>query len=337
MEMCDIRWTLGVLLAVLTLVAWLVHRLLQHQAQGSAITAAIVAKLRQQAAPLGDHLKKMTPRELADQLQRDHELRSRISDQDFELLRGALSQQFRLALGVYAGATVLVGIGIFMLNEVQPRPPRIGRWDLRSETPEAEGQAVDTDDLILSWKAEGCADDIELWLENVQSGQAIPVQRTASTQQRLRLPRGSYRPLLSSRELHGANRIRAVAKTAGGTAISPEWNLHVGITVLIFTDSPDYVHVSALIDKSTAQLPRYSVEGALITWDQPPEPGRGGGVGTKVEEGFFKNPAAKVPITRELTGEEWRRLAFAYFGDDGWRVRQEKQLPLELTQQKLLK
>jgi hypothetical protein len=108
------------------------------------------------------------------------------------------------------------------------------------------------------------------------------------------------------------NRIRAVAKTASGATISQEWDLYVGITVLVFTDSPEYVNVSALIDKSTAHLPRHSIEGALITWDQPPEPGKGGAVGTKIEEGFFKNPAAKVPLKRRLTAEEWRRLAFAY-------------------------
>ncbi len=325
------------LLAVLALVAWLVHRLLQHQAQGSAITAAIVAKLRQQAAPVGDAYAIMSARALARQLHRDHDLRSRITDQDFELLRSALCQQFWLAVGVYAGATALVGIGIFTLFELQPRPPRITGWQLQSATPEAEGKAVDTDDLVLTWKAAGCANDIELWLENVQTGQAIPIQHTSSAQQQLRLPQGSYRELLSSRELHGVNRIRAVAKTAGGATISPEWDLHVGMTVLIFTDSPDYVHVSALIDKSTAHLPQYSIEGALITWDQTPEPGKGGGVGTKIEEGFFKNPAAKVPLSRRLSTEEWRRLAFAYFGEDGWRVRQTKQLPLELTEQKLLK
>lgn len=337
MVMCDIRWSLGILLAVLALVAWLVHRLLLHQAQGSAITAAIVTKLRQQAAQMDKVYAKMSARELACQLQRDHDLRSRISDQDFELLRSALSQQFRLAIGVYAGATLLVGIGIFTLIQLQPRPPRISRWQLQSARPDAESRAVDTDDLVLSWKSECCANDMELWLENVQTGRAIPIQRTSSAQQQLRLPQGSYRELLASRELHGVNRVRAVAKTAGGATISPEWDLYVGITVLIFTDSPDYVHVSALIDKSTAQLPKYAVEGALITWDQQPTPGKGGGVATKIEEGFFRNPAAKVPINRRLSPEEWRRLAFAYFGEDGWRVRQAKQLPLELTEQKLLK
>jgi hypothetical protein len=190
---------------------------------------------------------------------------------------------------------------------------------------------------MLSWKAEGCAENIELWLENVQNGVAIPTQRTSSTQQQLRLPSGSYREVLISRALNGVNRVRAFAKTAGGTTVSPEWNLHVGLTVLIFTDSADYVFVSTLIDKSTAQLPRHSVEGALITWDQPPQARGGGGVGTKIEESFFKNPAAKVPLSRQLTTEEWRRLAFAYYGEDGWRVRQAKQLPLELTQTKLLK
>ena len=92
----------------------------------------------------------------------------------------------------------------------------------------------------------------------------------------MRLPEGSYRELLASRELHGVNRVRAVRKTAGGATISPEWDLYVGITVLIFTDSPGYVHVSALIDESTAQLPKYAIEGALITWDQQPTQGKGG-------------------------------------------------------------
>jgi hypothetical protein len=336
MVMCDVRWTLGVLLVAALLVAWLVHRLLWHQAQGSAITAAIVAKLRRKAFTPSDYPAAMTARELARQVDVDQQLRKRVDRQDFELLQRALTQQFWLAVGVYAGATILVAVGIFTLLEFKPRPPRITDWELRSDTPEAEGRAVDTDDLMLTWKSTGCAEDVELWLENVQTGRAIPTQHTSSAQQTLRLPTGTYRELLGSRALNGANRVRALAKTAGGTTMSQEWDLYVGVTVMIFTDNADYVYVSSLIDKSTAELPRHAVEGALITWNQFPQSG-GGGVGTKIEEGFFKNPAAKVPLPKKLSADEWRRLAFAYYGEDGWRVRQTKQLPLELTDQKLLK
>lgn len=184
--MCDIRWTLAVLLATSILVAWLVPRLLQHQAEGSANTASIIVRLRQQIAAVSGYPKAMTARELTRRVRSDHELRRRVGDQDFELLRTALAQQFRLAIGVYAGATILIGIAVFGLVGFRPHPPRITGWELRSETSEAEGRAVDTDHLILSWKAEGCTENIELWLEDVQSGVAIPTQGTSNTQQQLR-------------------------------------------------------------------------------------------------------------------------------------------------------
>jgi hypothetical protein len=335
--MCDLRWTLGVLLAVLALTAWLLHRLLQHHSRGSAVTKTILSKLRREASLPATYLA-LKPRELAAQLGRDHELRRQVDEQDFALLQRALGQQFWLSLAAYPAAAALIALAAFVLFQLRPHPPQVSHWDLRSENPDAEGRAVDTDNLLLTWKAAGCPEEAELWLENVQTQRTIVPLRSSTAQGQLRIGREQYRELLSVRELHGANRVRAIMKTPGGLAISPEWQLHVGITVLLYTDSPDYMYVSAQIDNSTARLPNHAVEGAIITWDQKPASlVQGGGVGTNIEEGWFKNPSAKVPLPRKLSADEWRRIAFAYFGEDGWRVRQDKRIPLELVEQKLIK
>jgi hypothetical protein len=335
--MCDLRWTLGVLLAILVLTGWLLQRLMQHHSRGSSVTEAILGKLRREAFLPTAYLS-LKPRELAAQLGRDYELRLQVDEQDFALLQRALRQQFWLSMAAYPAAAALIAQTAFVLFQLRPVPPQVSHWELRSQDPEAEGRAVDTDDLLLTWKGTGCPQEAKVWLENAQTGRTIAPLRSSTLQGQLRFARGQYPELLSVRELHGANRVRAVMKTSGGVAMSPEWQLHVGITVLLHTDSADYVYVSSQIDNSTTQLPKHTVQGAIITWEQKPEAlSQGGGVGTKIEEGWFKNPSAKVPLRHRLAAEEWRRIAFAYFGEDGWRVRQDKRIPLDLMEQKLIR
>jgi len=297
----------------------------------------IITRLRARDQQASQQYEGLNPTQLLQRLRLEALNTGLVNQQDYLLLRRALQHQFWLTVGVYSGTTILVSLAVTALFELAPRPPRLRDWDLKSANKEADNHAVDVDDLLLSWKADGCPQEIEVYLANLQNNARTRSIRVISSDEHVIFPTTFYRQLLVNRDPNGVNHIIAKAASIGGYAASPSFDLYVGITILINTDGADHVRLSALIDNSTENLPKFVFQGILVTWNQAPSPEGGGGAGTMVAEGFFRNPQARVNLDAPLGQDEWRRLAFAYAGDEAWRVRQDKKIPLELTGDKLVK
>src|SRR5262249_53684970 len=147
-----------------------------------------------------------------------------------------------------------VGVGAFVYVQTRERNVAITNWHLQSEEPAASGLAVDTDDLVLTWTADGPAADMIIQLENIDSGRRTPGLRVSTAQQTLQWPKDSYRDLLSVRTLRGANRIRAIGRVQRASFTSNEFSLRVGIRVVaIPVEEDSTIWVSAMIDNSSIQ------------------------------------------------------------------------------------
>lgn len=330
-------WIVIPLAAGIALTVW---ALLHTRHRGDAVTRRIVESLRNEDATAEMRFSRMKPADVAKIIATEADVRRATHEQDYQLLQQALRNQFVLSLLVYllSGGFVLTLTWAVLVRSERPTPSPVTNWSLVSDAGEAEGHAVDTDNLVLSWKSFKASEDAEVWLENIQTLQAIPTLRTSTGEQRILIKKESYQNLLSARERNGINRVRAVMKTASGMFPSQEFDLHVGITIMIHTDYKDHLDVTALIDGSSEKLKQYAFKGGIVTWDGGKPEAGGGGVGLLIEEGWFKNPSARVPLTNELSVEQWQRLAFAYYEPDrAWLVRQIKRLPLELTKDKLIK
>ena len=321
-------------------VAFAVWALLRARHRGDVVTRRIVESLRRESAGAEARFSGLKPTDVARILATEADVRRTIHEQDYDLLRHALKNQFILSIFVYllSGVFVLGLTWAVLVRSERSTPSPASNWSLVSNVDEAEGHAVDTDDLLLTWKSAKTSEDAEVWLENVQTREALPTVRTSTGEQRTLIKKESYRSLLSVRERNGINRVRAVMKTAYGTFPSQEFDLHVGITIMVHTDRKDHLDVTALVDGSSEKLKQYAFKGGIVTWDSGKPEAKGGGVGFLIEEGWFKNPSARVPLTNELTVEQWQRLAFAYYEPDRpWLIRQIKRLPLEFTKDKLIK
>lgn len=245
-------------------------------------------------------------------------------------------------MGVRAGGAIGLFALVFFVTPTTPQRPddmpplSLANWDIRSEDKSAEGLAVDTDPLTISWRAGGDAHDLEIWLENVQTTKASRVLRTSASQHKVTFAREDYVDVLSSRTPGTVNRVRVVANAlpSGQRAISQEFDLHVGLTVLLTADRPDVLHVSALIDDSTAALPMYAFKGTLVNMivDDRAE-GRGSVSEMVADSAWFRNPMAEVPLPGVKTDPKfWNNLYFIYEGPgDSRLVRTKKMFTLDLT------
>src|SRR5262245_34586031 len=111
---------LSTLPAILGLAGFVVYYFLSRNRGGDQITLDIVAKLRRD---LPDYLpaeaEKLNPATLEHLIDSDAAIRSKVSDQDFQLLRDALRQQFITSIIVYALCAIvfLSGIALYVYTQ----------------------------------------------------------------------------------------------------------------------------------------------------------------------------------------------------------------------------
>src|SRR5882724_944984 len=121
----------------------------QRNRRGDQITLNIVSKLRAQAADrLPANAEKLDATTLAKLIESDTNLRSRIDDQDFQLLLDALKQQFITSLAVYGACAIifLVGIALYVYMNPSAKPVTLSNFSIESDDPSSKGLAVDLDD-----------------------------------------------------------------------------------------------------------------------------------------------------------------------------------------------
>jgi hypothetical protein len=309
----DVNTFLAALPALLAVGGFIIYQLIGHEKQGREITAKIIGKLRNDSPQNAALLEKLPPRQLAAKLRLDHALQKSVSRQDVELLTTVSQQEFLKSLVVYCLIALLFIVSVisYVYTENRPRPLALLDWHLESNVDAATGLAVDLDDLILRWTANGPPDDLIIQLENIQSGRRTPELKANSQEQKLLFAAGIYRDLLASRERNSSNRVRAIARGIAETFVSEPFELNVGIKLLVIPVAEDSaVWVSALIDNSAIQ--GYQFDADLVVWPRK-------GVKPASFHGPMQNPKAVFAV-RDFTKLDWRSAKLAYLGPDNPRI-----------------
>ena len=304
---------LAALPALLAVLAFVVYYLISHQSKGYDLTRDIVEKLRQQSAGDVAGLERLTPQQLAAKIKADYQLRAKVEKNDRDLLERVARQEFVRSLVVYGliALLFLAGVGSFVYLQSRPTPLALSGWHLESDNPDARGWAVDLDELLVSWKAQGAPEDVSLHLENVQTGRATAPVRVSSAQQRVRFRPEDYRLLLDERERGKYNRVRVAARTRLGVVTSEEFELRVGLKVLAVPVREDQaVWVVAMIDNTSLQ--NYHYQAKLVVWPRDST--------VPVSFGDDMRTPKTVFEVANFDQLNWSTAKIAYFGPDDSRL-----------------
>jgi len=307
---------LGALPAILGFAGFVIFALLRRRASADPVLTEIVAKLRSAAPDVvtDDRLRAAQVERL---LNKHNELRRSITDQDYNLLDRIVRQQFASAVVVYllCGLLCLAGIILFVyqfrLQQIESRVLKIEDLRLRSTADEAGGLLVDTDPIEARWAARGDEGDMQLFLENLDSGARTAPVTVASGTHTFVWPRERYSAVVQKRTRGEVNRIRVVSQTSANVFKSTEVPMHVGVTILLFVRAPDRVDLAAMIDNS--RIVGYSFE-ALVSAparrvDQPSLR-----VGPQIQYG------RPLPRVANLNAYDWKAAKIIYFGPDDRRI-----------------
>ncbi|HYR88493.1 MAG TPA: hypothetical protein VE422_30720 [Terriglobia bacterium] len=305
---------LAALPAILAIGGFVIYQLIGHEKKGKEITAKIIGKLRNDSPENAAILEKLPPRQVAAKLHWDHDLQKSVSQQDIELLTRVSQQEFIKSLFVYGliGLLFVVSVIAYVYIQSRPKPLSLSGWHLESRNEEAKGLAVDLDDLVVSWTADGPSEDLVVQLENIQTGRRTGEFKATSSEQRLTFPFGTYRDLLSNRRNGSVNRVRVIARSLTRVFMSEPVEVRVGITILaVPVEEDSALWMSALIDNGAIQ--GYRFDARLVVWSRKASesPASFGGE--------VKNPKAVFPVSN-FSQLDWRSAKIAYFGPDDPRL-----------------
>lgn len=300
--------------ALLAISGFVIFHLIGAHRQSNQIVQSIVGKLRQTSPDQASALEGLTARQVSTKLRLDDHFRSLVSNQDFELLQTVTRHEFIKSLVVYGLIALLFLISIVAFVYLQTRPERIqlGLWSLESDHPDANGLAVDLDPLVLRWQAKGPQEEMDVFLENVQTRRRTESVRTTTTEQRAVFSREACRVLLDNRSVHGRNRVKAVARLKNTSFESQELPLMVGIKVMALADQErSQVILFAGIDNS--RIDGYSFEAKVLAYRRPATDG------PQTWGGEVRNGRENFPIENFAT-VRWDTAKVIYFGPDDRRL-----------------
>jgi hypothetical protein len=302
--------------ALLGLTGFIVYYFLIRNRGGDKVTLDIVGKLRRDMPErLPAQPEKLDSATLAQLIEGDASLRAKVSDQDFQLLRDALRQQFTTSVVVYAlcFAIFLVGVGLYVYASARPIPVSISSISAESLEPAAKGIAVDLDGLRVRWSAAGDPEDVAVCLEGMETHRRTDSRRVRSTESQVVFSPAEFRAILADRQHNGENRIRALFQTAKSLFVSSEFPLRVGTTILAVHIDPMRIKIIGMIDNTAIQ--NYNFEARLLVWASShggqPSPISYGGAIQYGHNDFTLDPTLKY---------DWSTVRLAFLGPDDPRV-----------------
>ena len=303
----NIRTFLTALPAILGLTGFVVYQLLRSRGTGDPVVLRIVEKLRK-AAPGKIASKGLSAEQVDHLLNADERLREIISNQDFQLLKQTLRQQFVTSIFVYSVCALLFAVGTYLYVR-QGRTLEVSSIRINSTDPAADGLPVDIDDLAVTWKSSGEPEEVDVYLENPDGSQSDH-QRVKSSQNRVVFCPRQYKQVQLNRAKGGANHIRAVLQSKSKVFVSDSVDLKVGIRIVAIA-FPEKVKVAAMIDNHIIDYYSFAAK-VLLPYKRPNL--KPAVLGDKMNYGQTDFP---VP---DLNQVDWLDAKLVYFGPDDKRV-----------------
>ena len=251
--------------ALLGIAGFCIYQLMSSHRGDRSITLKILEKIRINNPEKFEKYSELNSRQLLSVLSKDNNLRKEINVQDFELARQTLKQRFITSIAVYTTCAILFVSSaiIFVYQETRTKPIKIENIRLSSSHPDAKGLAVDLDMLMIQWFSSGEPEDVNIYMENMDSKRRTREFFVHSSERLLTLDVDNYKSIVQNRTFREWNRIRVVIQSENKIFKSAEFKLFIGMEIIGFNHDNE-VTIAAMIDNALVQF--YNFEARMIVW-----------------------------------------------------------------------
>jgi hypothetical protein len=202
---------------------------------GADTTRLIIERLRNDPnVPLKQLDVKMSAAKLKHLVETDERVRRRVNAEQGRLLRQIVHWQNAVTLVVFLACAGLVALAIMLIS--RPLPLEVTLSPPRALVAREGKPLLDLDQIVVNWSSKGVGEQVQVFLENVDSGTWTPVRTVASDVGTLTFDPKHLREVASDRAYGGRNRVRSVVKTSTNIFKSATVDLAVGIQIRLYTN-----------------------------------------------------------------------------------------------------
>lgn len=252
--------------AILGVTVYVIYLFIRKSIAEDPTVSKIIDKLEFKESNFAERWTNLTPKQKTGLLKDDNEIRERISTKDRQILDKIITQHYRTNIFVYALCAILVIVGVYLF--IKPKELVIGGISLLNGHVSPKEILVDIDPVIVTWTYSGVNEEVNVTLENIQTGKETkPIRALASDSKVIFRPNpyDNFEKILSERTPNETNRVRAIIRSKNGTFQSDSYDIKVGVTVICYPEQPNKLIFNAIVDQRIVDNFHFSPSIALFT------------------------------------------------------------------------
>tara|TARA_R110002096_G_scaffold422613_1_gene629276 strand:+ start:893 stop:1882 length:990 start_codon:yes stop_codon:yes gene_type:complete len=236
--------------AILGIIGFIAYLILRKSAANDPVINSILEKLKYEEPSYYKDILKLSPSEKAKVLTDDTKLRELVSNEDRKIINRVITNHYRTNIVVYFLCGLLVIVGIYLY--AKPKPLKVDSIHIQNLDAKENDLVVDIDPIVVTWTSKGENGEVEVVLENIQTGKQTKRNRAMASDGSIKFLSDDYHnydKILSNRLPNSTNRIRAIVYSRSESFQSKPYELKVGVKIVSYPEGPNIIKFNAVIDQ----------------------------------------------------------------------------------------
>lgn len=236
--------------AILGIVGFVIYLLVKKSISKDPVVNSILEKLKYEEPSYYKDILKLSPSEKSQILKSDNILREKISESDRKIINRIVTNHYRTNVFVYVICSLLLITGLYLF--VRPKPLNVSSIHIQNAEADDNDFIVDIDPITVTWTSNGQNDEVEVVLENIQTGKQTKRYRALASDGYMKFLSDdfyNYDKILDNRIPNESNRIRAIIYSETETFNSKPYELKVGVKIICYPEASNSLRFNAIVDQ----------------------------------------------------------------------------------------
>lgn len=241
---------LSALPSILGIVGFVIYLLVKKSVSNDPVINSILEKLKYDEPSYYKDILKLSSSEKSKILKDDNRLREKISKSDRKIINRIVTNHYRTNVFVYIICSLLLITGIYLY--VRPKPLNVSSIHIQNAETDDNDLIVDIDPITVTWTSNGKNDEVEVVLENIQTGKQTERYRALASDGYIKFLSDNfynYDKILNNRIPNESNRVRAIIYSGTESFSSRPYELKVGVKIICYPETSNALRFNAIVDQ----------------------------------------------------------------------------------------
>lgn len=229
---------------------FVIFLLVKKSVSNDPVVNSILEKLKYEEPSYYKDILNLSSSEKSKILKNDSKLREKISESDRKIINRIVTNHYRTNVFVYIICSILLIAGIYLF--VKPKPLNISSIHIQNAEANDNDLIVDIDPITVTWTSNGQNSEVEVVLENIQTGKQTERYRALASDGYIKFLSDdfyNYDKILDNRIPNESNRVRAIIYSGSETFSSKPYELKVGVKIICYPETSNTLRFNAIVDQ----------------------------------------------------------------------------------------